>query len=183
MKKKWIVGTSIVTLVVAVVVVLIIFLAQSHEKPKNLNDIINKEVPLAEGILYCDGIGDETLNDDFSKVYSQAVKINVESIDETAMVTKVTIVALPLRDILESCLPESSNGDYDAVFASYMSDVYDAIRECPEENKVSTTIECKVVENNGLKLVPNNDFTEAMFPNIQQLLAELMLDLLSTREG
>lgn len=183
MKKKWIIVASIAALITAIAVILIIGITQNHKRPKNLNDILNKEITLAEGILYCDGVGDETLEDDFSKVYSQAVKINVESIDETAMIAKVTIVALPLRDILESCLPESSDGDYDAVFTSYMSKVYDAIRDCPEGDKVSTTIECKVIENNGLKLVPTNEFTEAVFPDVQQLLSEVMLDQLSTKEG
>ena len=183
MRKKWIIAASIAFFVVASVVILIIGFTQDHEEPKNLKDILNKEVTLAEGILYCDGVGDETLEDDFSEVYSQAVKINVESIDETAMVAKVTIVAPPLRDILESCLPESSNGDYDDAFTLYMSNVYDAIRECPEGDKVSTTIECKVIDNNGLKLVPNNDFTQAMFPDVQQLLSEILLDLLSVKEG
>lgn len=183
MKRKWIITASIAALVVAVLAVLFIGFTHDHEKPKNLNDILNKEVTLTEGILYCDGVGDETLEDDFSKVYSQAVKINVESIDETAKVAKATIVAPPLKDMLESCLPESTDGDYDAVFTSYMSNVYDAIRECPEEDKISTTIECKVIENNGLKIVPNNDFTEAIFPNVQQLLSEMLLDLLSAKEG
>ena len=183
MKRKWIIAALIAVLVVAVVVVLIICLTRDFEPQINLNDILNKEVTLTEGILYCDGVGDETLEDDFSKVYSQAVKINVESIDETAMVAKITIVAPPLKDILESHLPESTDGDYDAVFASYMFNVYEAIKGCPEEDKVSTTIECKVIENNGLKFVPTNEFTEAMFPDVHQLLSELMLDLLSTKEG
>ncbi len=183
MKKKWIIVASVAALITAILVILIIGLTQNHEKPKNLKDILNKEVTLTEGILYCDGVGDETLEDDFSKVYSQAVKINVESIDETAMIAKITIVAPPLKDILESHLPENADGDYDVVFASYMSNVYEAIRGYPEGDKVSTTIECKVIENNGLKLVPTNEFTEAMFPDVHQLLSELMLDLLSTKEG
>ena len=183
MKKKWIIVASVAALITAILVMLIIGLTRNHEKPKNLKDILNKEVALTEGILYCDGVGDETLEDDFSKVYSQAVKINVESIDETAMVAKITIVAPPLKDILESHLPENADGDYDVVFASYMSNVYEAIRGCPEGDKVSTTIECKVIENNGLKLVPTNEFTEAMFPDVQQLLSELLLNLFGTKEG
>lgn len=183
MKKKWIIVPIIVVLVTVIAAALVGCHTQQNEPPKNLIDILNKEVTLTEGIIFFDGVDDETLEDDFSKVYSQAVKINVESIDETAMVAKVTIVAPPLRDILESCLPESGDEDYDTVFASYMSKVYDAIRDCPEEEKISTTIECKAIERNGLKLVPTIEFTEAIFPDVQQLLSELMLDLLSTKEG
>lgn len=183
MKKKWIIAPIIVILVIVVAAALVGCLTQKNEKPKNLIDILNKEVTLTEGILYCDGVDDETLGDDFSKVYSQAVKINVESIDETALVAKVTIIAPPLKDILEAHLPENTDGDYDAVFTSYMSNIYDAIRDCPEEEKISTTIECKAIERNGLKLVPTIEFTEAIFPDVQQLLSELMLDLLSKKEG
>ena len=183
MKKKWIIASAIAITVLAVAAILIVCLTQDHEKPKDLKDILNKEVTLMEGILYCDGVTDETFEDDFSKVYSHAATIKVESIDETTMMAKVTVVAPPLRDIMESCLPKDSDGDYDAVFTSYMSKIYDAIRDCPEGDKVSTTLECKVIEEDGLKLVPTGEFTDALFPDVQQLLSEVMLDLLSTKEG
>lgn len=183
MKRKWVIAAVIVFLVVVTAVILIIIFAQArYQETKSLREILNKEVTLAKGVLYCDGVDEGTLEDDFSRVYSQVVKINVESIDETAMVAKVTIDALPLRSILESCLPDSEDGDYDTVFASYMSNVYDAIRNCPEEDRITTTIECGVIEENGLKLVPNNELTEAMFPNVQQLFSELIMDVLSVKE-
>ena len=63
-----------------------------------------------------------------------------------------------------------------------MDDICAAIAACPEEDMRSLTVQCRVEDHDGLKLITNPDFADALFPDIQNLLSELLVEGITTTE-
>lgn len=183
MKKKWMIVGIMAVLAMIIAILLIPKSTKNGNTTRDLRSVEGSSLSLHEGVLYCKAASPVLLEDEFSRVYSKAVKINVVSIDETEMTATITIFSPPLKEIMERSLPKNMNKDYQTVFDTYMADIYFAVSNCPEEDMISTTVCCSVVEDAGFKIIPNNDFTNAVFPNIQRLLADLMLETLSKEEG
>lgn len=183
MRKKWIVAGTVALILIAAISLIIVLEKTNVKPPISLKACVGKNITLSQGMQFVDGISTEGFDDEFSSVYSEAVRINVENIDEEKLVATITVQVPPLRDILESCLPQDTSEDFDTLFDGYMDDVYASISACPYDKLVTNTVECDVVEKDGLKIVANNEFRAAVFPDVEQLLAELLMEMLAVREG
>ncbi len=190
MKKKWIMIGIIAIVILAVAVILAIVTTKKDDSTDtveatelpDMRELVGKTISLSEGIKHFDDVVTDVSADEFSTVYGEAVTLHIESIDEEEMTVQMVVTAPPLRKILEECLPDDLT-DYNTAFDTYTTDVYTAIRKCPESELVYETVKCGIVENNGLRIVPNNDLFNVVFPDIQQLLGEILIEMMSVQEG
>ena len=186
--KQWLLIGLAVFLLIAVTVLAVVLIkvgtadGDTTKDSKDLREIVGKDIALSECITYCSDYSEEKLSDEFSKVYSDAVAVTVMSIDEEADSATIIVNAPPLKEILEDCLPDDTSGDFETLFDSYMKNVYKSISDYPSDDFTTTIVTCGIVDDEGLKFVINNDLTDAIFPNIQQLLAELLMETLVAEE-
>ncbi len=181
-KKKsiLIIGLSLATVLIIGTIALILILGTSK---KDLNSIVGKTVNLLDGIEYCTGSPSVNFQDDFSKVYSKTAYIKVISIEEEKETVTIEITAPPLKDIMETCVPKNMSGDHDSMLNKYMADIAEQIALSPKETMLSTKVVCRTKDDNGMKIIINDDFTSAVYPDLKTLLSEVLINSLKTMEG
>ena len=179
LRKPILIG-GIVVIVVAILLTTILILTNAK---KDIKDIVGKQLSLSEGLSYCDGFADKKLDDDISKAFLSATTFKVVSIDDENATVMIEISAPPIKEILNNSLPKEDATDFDSAFEEYMDNVKNSISSTKQENLITTTINCSIIDTKGKKAVINNDFTSAIYPNIEEMLNELVLNSLNETEN
>lgn len=182
MKKRVVIISSVV-LTVAVIVGILCCILIPKNKNKDITEIKGKEISFTQGIQYCAAVSDISLDDDLSVIYANKTFITVLEIDETKENALISIKAPPLKQIMEACFPTDFSDDYESLFDEYMQNIQSAIQNCAEKDLVISTVTCNIVEENGLKIVVNDEFAYAVYPEINSILSELLLQYLEELEG
>lgn len=179
LKKPILIG-GIAVIVVAILLTTILILINAK---KDIKDIVGKQLSLSEGLSYCDGFADEKFDDDISKAFLSATTFKVISINDESATVMIEISAPPIKEILNNCLPKEDTTDFDNAFEEYMENVKKSISYTKQENLITTTVNCPIIDVKGQKAVVNNDFTSAVYPNIEEMLNELVLNSLNETEN
>lgn len=193
--KIWIVGVAVAVVLLGIIAVIMWHHFSQNSLPDeqiatenqqtiaDVRDVLNKTLISSEFLSYLDSGTRTNLEDEFSKVYSESVKIKVSALDEASQTATIEVSAPPLRAIFENSIPTETSGDFDVMFDQYMDAVQDAVSNCAPEAIVTSTVTCCVVGEDNLKIVPNNDLYDAMFPDIQSLLGDILVQMLVDKEG
>ncbi|MBE6768327.1 MAG: hypothetical protein E7549_05375 [Ruminococcaceae bacterium] len=168
--------------IIAVAILLTAILILVNTK-KDIKDIVGKQLSLSDGLNYCDGLADKKLDDDISKAFLSATIFKVVSVDEENATVMIEISAPPIKEILNNCLPKEDATDFDNAFEEYMENVNKSISSTKQENLITTTVNCSIIDANGQKAAVNSDFTSAVYPNIEEMLNELVLNSLNEMEN
>lgn len=179
LRKPILIG-GIAVIIVAILLTTILILINAK---KDIKDIVGKQLSLSEGLSYCDGFTDKKLDDDISKAFLSATTFKVVSIDDENATVTIEISAPPIKEILNNCLPKEDTTNFDTVFEEYMENVKKSISSTKQENLITTTINCSIIDVKGQKAVVNNDFTSAVYPNVEEMLNELVLNSLNETEN
>ncbi len=176
-RKRLILIISVVLVVIAVVAVSLVLVFNARQ-PKALDEkIVGKTISLSDGLKYCSYDGELELNDDFSKAYGSTTSIVITDINEETLTATVEISAPPIEKIMRNCIPQEFSGDDEDDLEKYMSAVIDEIKNTPSESMVVSVVECKLIDEDGLRLVINNDFASAVYPDLYSLIGEVLVDL------
>lgn len=195
--KIWIVGVAVAVAVVllGIIAVMIWYQLGQNSLPDeqnatenqqtiaNVRDVLGKTISSAELVNLMYVSTESSVEDDFSKVYSEAVKVEVIALDEESKTVTLQISAPPLKEIFQDSMPTNLSQDYDTLFEAYMSKVLDGIEKCESKDMLTQTVQCSVVDDNGFKIVANKDLANAVFPDVQILLQELLLQMATRKDG
>lgn len=175
-RKKLVLIISAVLVVIAVITVSLVFAFKAQKNKTIDDDIVGKTVSLSEGLKYCSTKEELKIDDDFSKAYSSATSMRITSINEESLTATVEISAPPIEKIMRECIPQDFSGNDEVDLKNYMSEVIDKIEKTPSESKITSVVECKMVDEDGLKIMINDDFVSAVYPNLNSLIGEVLLD-------
>ncbi len=170
-----------IAFVVAAVLLTTILIFVNNKK--DLEDVVGKQLSLSEGLNYCDGFENKNLDDDISKAFLASTSFKVVSIDEKNSIAIIKISAPPVKDILQKCLPNEDVTNFDKAFDTYIEKVIKSISTAQQDELITTTVKCATIETKGLKIVINNDFMSAVYPNIEEMLSELIMESLKETEN
>ena len=179
LKKTVLVVVSAIIVVVALVAAILIFVNSG----KDLSDVVGKTLSLSDGISYCEGITKNDIDDDISDAFMSVATFKVVSLDEENGIATLEISSPPIKNILNKCLPSETYDDFDAAFNDYIGRVMESIENTEQADLVSTTIKCSTIESNGTKIMVNNDFLSAVYPDIYEMLNEILLNSLSGKDN
>lgn len=177
-KSVLIAGAAIIVAVAIVATVLIV-----RNPRKDLSGVVGKTLSLSNGLSYCEGITRNDIKDDISEAFMSVTTFKVINIDEEDGTATLEISSPPIKNILNDCLPSETNRDFDIVFDEYIKQVNKAIYSTQQKDLITTTVKCSTIDSNGTKLVINNDFVSAIYPDINEMLSELLLNSLKEAEN
>ena len=149
----------------------------------DVRDVLGETITVSELLCYLDNTAEHNLNDEFSKVYSEAVQIKVASLDGVSQKATLEVYAPPLGTILEECIPADTSGDFDVIFEKYMVDVQNAVSDWEIDSTLPVTVYCDITGEEDLLIVANGDLFNAVFPDMQSLLGEILVQMLVNQEG
>lgn len=176
MNKKTFLLISGIFVLISIVVVAVSLIVNTNNK--DVDDVVGKSLSLYEGLEYCKTEEGLELKDDFSKAYASATTIKILSIDEATSTASIEISSPPLKTIMDKNLPNKYTDNFDVLLEEYMSDIITSIENASPETKITTTVKCGLVEEKGVKLLVNADFIAAVYPDINVLLQEVLIDMM-----
>ena len=182
-RKNLFVFIGILLLTITIIAISFVLIFNGHRQKNIDDDIIGKTVSLEEGIEYCRFNQEVDLSDEFSKAYTSATTIKIIEINKEDLTATIEISSPPLQEIMTNCLSQDYSGDNKADLEKYMSHIISAVKSTPSESKITTKIECGLVEDNGLKILINSDFLSAVYPDLLSVFSEMFIDSVKGTEN
>lgn len=177
-KSVLIIGAAIIVAVALIATILLVI-----SSGKDLSDIVGKKLSLSDGISYCEGITKNDINDDISDAFMSVTTFEVVSLDEESGIATLKISSPPIKNILNDCLPSETYDDFDAAFNDYIDRVKETIENTEQADLISKTIKCSVIESKGTKIMVNSDFLSAVYPDIYEMLNEILVNSLNGKDN
>ena len=179
MKKTLLIIGLCCLLVIALLIACFVF--KPATETTELQDVIGETLSLSQATPIVCELSDAELSDDFSQAFMKKTTITVLSLNEEETSATVKISAPDMEQILRNSLPaDDAAEDYEALFAQYWTNVIAALENVAEEQMITQTVECPVIEQEDVKQI---SVANAPLFNYQQLLADTLLEMLLGSEG
>lgn len=170
-------------LAITIIAISLVLIFNGHRQKNIDDDIIGKTVSFEEALEYCRFNQEVDLSDEFSKAYTSATTIKFIEINKEDLTATIKISAPPLQEIMTNCLSQDYSGNNKADFEKYMSHIIGAVKNTPPESRITTKIECGLVEDDGLKILINSDFLSAVYPDLLSAFGEMFIDSVKGAEN